>query len=129
MAAIKSFEDLYAWQKARELLKVVYECSGTGKFNKDFPLKNQIRKAAISTASNIVEGFERDGNREFLNFLTIAKGSVHEVRAQIYMAHDLGYIDEKDFQKILGLTYETANLIGGLIRYLLKTTLKGKKFK
>jgi len=129
MSKITKFEDLYAWQKARELSKAVYECSGIGKFNKDFPLREQIRKAAISTASNIVEGFERDGNREFINFLTIAKGSVHEVRAQIYLAYDLGYINDEDFQRILELTSETGNLVGGLIRHLLKTNFTGKKYK
>lgn len=129
MSEIKRFEDLYAWQKARELLKAVYECSGADKFNKDFPLRDQIRKAAISTVSNLVEGFERDGNREFINFLTIAKGSVHEVRAQLHLAHDLGYINDKDFQRILGLTSETADLIGGMIRYLLKSNFTGKKYK
>ena len=82
-----------------------------------FPCEIRSEKQRSLLCQNIAEGFERDGNREFINFLTIAKGSVHEVRAQLYLAHDLGYINDKDFQRILGLTSETADLTGGMIRY------------
>jgi four helix bundle protein len=83
MATIMKFEDLDAWQAARSLAKAVYAISSIGRFSKDFILKNQIRRSAISAMSNIAEGFERDGNREFLQFLTIAKGSCGEIRAQL----------------------------------------------
>ena len=92
MASFKSFEDIEAWQKGRELVKEVYGVSARGEFSKEFGLKDQIRRASISIISNIAEGFERGGDREFIQFLSIAKGSVGEVKAQLYVALDQGYV-------------------------------------
>ncbi len=83
MAAIKKFEDLEAWKIARELTKQIYRVSGNASFAKDFGLKNQICRASVSIMSNVAEGFERDGDKEFVNFLSIAKGSAGEVRSQL----------------------------------------------
>ncbi len=86
MSSFKSFEEIESWQKARELTRKVYAVSNQGAFTKDFGLRDQIRRASVSIMSNIAEGFERDGNREFLQFLAVAKGSSGEVRAQLYVA-------------------------------------------
>ena len=92
MATFKSFEDIEAWQKARELTVEIYSISKKGPFGKDYALKNQIQRASIAVMSNIAEGFERGGNREFSQFLSIAKGSVGEVRSQLYIALDQEYL-------------------------------------
>src|SRR3990172_8363764 len=94
MATIQSFEEIEAWQKARELTRAVYACSGQGAFSRDFGLRDQIRRAAVSIMSNIAEGFERGGSAEFVQFLAIAKGSASEVEAQLYVAFDQGYINQ-----------------------------------
>ena len=88
MATFHRFEDIDAWQKARELTRAVYAASRSGSFSKDFALRDQIRRASISVMSNIAEGFERGGNKEFRQFLSTAKGSAGEVRAQRYVALD-----------------------------------------
>lgn len=95
MAKIERFEDIEAWKKARELRKAIYKVSRTGEFAQDFALRNQIRRAAQSTTSNIAEGFERGGNREFIQFLSDAKGSSGEVRDQLYTAIDENYVNAK----------------------------------
>ena len=118
MAAFKSFEDIQAWQKARELTSLVYSFSSHGSFARDFALVDQIRRAAISVMSNIAEGFERGRPTEFAQFLRIAKGSAGEVRAQLYIALDQGYIDKVGFERALGLTDETSRMIATLTAYL-----------
>ncbi len=99
MATIEKFEDIESWKISREITKLVYAASSTGNFSKDFALVNQIRRASISILSNIAEGFERGGNKEFLQFLAIAKGSCGEVRAQLYVALDQNYIDKNSLKK------------------------------
>jgi len=118
MAKIKRFEDIKAWQLARKLVKQVYKLTSSGKFQRDFSLKDQIRRAAVSIMSNISEGFERNSTKEFIQFLYIARGSAGEVRSQLYVALDLGYIDEENFQKIFSKVEETSKAIFGFIRYL-----------
>jgi four helix bundle protein len=86
MAKIKKFEDIESWKRARSLTKNIYEITATGKFAHDFGLKDQIRRACVSILSNIAEGFERGGDKEFLQFLALAKGSCGEARAQLYCA-------------------------------------------
>ena len=86
MSTFRRFEDIEAWQKARELTKVVYQLSGRGHFAKDFGLRDQIRRASVSIMANIAEGFERDGTGEFIQFLAIAKGSAAEVLSHAYVA-------------------------------------------
>ena len=114
MAKIERFEDLIAWQKARELTRRIYLCTGVGAFAKDFGLRDQIRRASVSVMSNIAEGFERGGRPEFHQFLVIAKGSCAEVRSQLYIAKDVGYLTEKDFNALMDLSIEASRIIGGL---------------
>ena len=128
MASITKFEDIDAWQKARELTREVYKITNQGAFARDFGLRDQIRRAAVSIMSNIAEGFGRGGNREFIQFLSMAKGSVSEVQAQLYVAADAGYITNDQFQQLYSLSQSTGNLIGGFIRYLTKSADKGVKF-
>ena len=97
---IRSFEDIVAWQKARELVKIIYKMTNDLEdFRKDFGLKDQIRRASVSSMSNISEGFARNSDKEFANFLNIARGSVAEVQCQLYVALDLSYIDKNGKKK------------------------------
>ena len=111
MAAFKTFEEINAWQNARELVRDVYAMTGCGDFCKDYGLKDQIQRAAVSVCSNIAEGFERRGNKEFINFLWIAKGSAAEVCSQLHLAKDLGYITDERFKSM----YDSAKQIGGML--------------
>ena len=88
MASFKTFEEIDAWQKSRELTKQIYTLTSSGAFGRDYGLKDQIRRSAVSIMSNIAEGFERSGTGEFTQFLAIAKGSAGEVRSQLYVALD-----------------------------------------
>lgn len=128
MSKINTFEDIQAWQKARELTRAIYKVSSADSFNKDFGLKDQIRRASVSVLSNIAEGFERNGSKEFLHFLSIAKGSAGEVRAQLYIAFDLEYISKTEFDDLSKLATDTSKMIGGFMTYLKNSDLKGAKF-
>jgi four helix bundle protein len=128
MNKIHCFEDLKVWQKARALNIKVYQLTLNETFSKDFGLKNQIRNASVSISSNIAEGFERNGNKEFSQFLSIAKGSAGEVRSQLYLAKDLEYIPEENLQTLVDDLKEISKMLNGLIRYLKETELKGSKF-
>ena len=97
---IKKFEDLESWKKARKLTNTIYEATAVGRFTRDFGLKDQIRRASISILSNIAEGFERGGDKEFLQFLAVAKGSCGEVRAQLYIAVDQRYLRQDLFDEL-----------------------------
>jgi four helix bundle protein len=111
---IERFEDFVAWQRARELTQAVYMTTGNGEFAKDFDLVRQIRRAAVSVMSNIAEGFERHGPKEFHQFLSIAKGSCAEVRSLCYVALDVGYIEENVFHTLMSQARDVARLVGGL---------------
>jgi len=111
---IDKFEDLIAWQKARELTRNIYRTTKIGEFLKDFGLRDQIRRASVSIMSNIAEGFERGGRSEFHQFLVIAKGSCAELRSQLYVALDAEYMDIRTFQSLDDLAKETSRLVGGL---------------
>jgi four helix bundle protein len=100
VSAIKRFEDIEAWQRARVLVREVYAIARTGSLARDFGLRDQLQRAAVSAMSNIAEGYERDSNREFRRFLAIAKGSTGEVRSLLYVALDLAYIDEPTHQRL-----------------------------
>ena len=112
--SIKCFEDLIAWQKARELTKAIYNVTSTGIFSKDFGLKDQIQRASVSVMSNIAEGFERNSRNEFHHFLVIAKSSCAEVKSQLYVALDVDYLTEPIFQDLKAQTEEVSRIIGGL---------------
>ena len=114
MSKIEEFEDFIAWQKARELTRAVYESTRQGAFAKDYGLSGQIQRAAVSIMSNIAESFERGNPREFQQFLSIAKASCAEVRSQLYVALDAGYLNEVSFQKLMVLAKETGKVVGGL---------------
>jgi len=118
VSKIERFEDIQAWQEARELTKTIYLVSSTGQWAKDFALRDQIRRAAISVMSNIAEGFDRQGDAEFGRFLSIAKGSASEVKAQLYVALDQGYIDKTSFDSLYELCDKVVRFLGGFIRYL-----------
>jgi four helix bundle protein len=128
MAKIEKFEDITAWQKGREVTRLVYKVSRTGEFGKDFALKDQIRRACISVTSNIAEGFERGGNKEFIQFLGHAKGSAGEVRSQLYIALDETYLPQEQWQELHDRCLEISRLIDGFIKYLQQTEIKGRKF-
>jgi four helix bundle protein len=129
MSKIQRFEDLEAWKIAREITNEVYRISKNELFSQDFGLRNQICRASVSIMSNIAEGFERDGDKEFINFLSIAKGSVGEVRSQLYVALDQQYISESEFKFVYEKVIENSRIISGLISYLKQSELKGRKFK
>ena len=129
MAKIERFEEMEAWKCARRITQLIYQISSGGAFAKDFALVDQIRRAAISIMSNIAEGFERNGDREFVQFLTISKDSCGEVRAQLYVALDQKYVDASKFAEIEGKLVETSRMLSGLIKYLRQSELKGSKFK
>jgi four helix bundle protein len=114
MAKIERFEDLIAWQKARELTRAVYEATRQGAFAKDYGLSSQIQRAAVSIMSNIAEGFERGGRGEFHQFLSTAKASCAEVRSQLYVALDVGYLDKSVFDRLMQQAEEVARIVGGL---------------
>jgi four helix bundle protein len=111
---IERFEDLIAWQKARVLTRAIYQVTKQGAFSKDLALSRQIQRAAVSIMSNIAEGFERGGRREFRQFLSTAKASCAEVRSQLYVAFDVGYLDKAGFQRLLAQAEEIGKIIGGL---------------
>src|ERR1043166_8495535 len=111
---ITSFQDLIAWQKARTLTASIYKVTKKGEFSRDFGLKDQIRRAAVSVMSNIAEGFERGRPAEFHQFLSIAKGSCAELRSQLYVALDAGYLNEPQFQELMFDATEAGQVIGGL---------------
>ena len=110
MGKIERFEDLIAWQKARELMKVIYQVTREGAFAKDFGLSGQIQRAAVSVMSNIAEGFERNRRTEFHQFLSTAKASCAEVRSQLYVALDVGYFDKHAFDRLLEQTEEVGRV-------------------
>ena len=114
MIKIRRFEDLIAWQKARQLAKDIYQVTALRAFSRDFGLRDQLRRASVSIMSNVAEGFDRGGRAEFHQFLVIAKASCAEVRSQLYVANDAGYISEDDFSKLMDNVNEVTRLVSGL---------------
>ena len=129
MATISKFEDIEAWQLAREMTKMIYAISNDGAFAGDFGLRDQIRRASVSIMSNIAEGFERGGDKEFFQFVSLAKGSSGEVRAQLYVALDAGYIDQQTFSRLSDMATQINRMLAGLMKYLRSSELKGSKYK
>lgn len=126
---VTKFEDLMAWQSARELANLVYRLSSKGESRQDFSLREQMRRAAVSAVSNIAEGFDRGGNKEFLYFLGMAKGSIGEVRAQAFLANDLGYISPEALSELQSGAHRTSRILWGVMRYLSESELKGSRYK
>ena len=118
MARIERFEDIEAWQAARELTNMVYSASKHGAFSKDYRFCSQIQSAAVSIMSNIAEGFESQSNKTFIRYLYQAKGSAGEVRSQLYVALDQGYVTTAQFEKLYQKAVSTSRLIAGFIAYL-----------
>ncbi|MCL5102574.1 MAG: four helix bundle protein [Armatimonadetes bacterium] len=119
MPTIVRFEDIQAWQNARVLTRDIYKFTSSGDFAKDFGLRDQIRRAAVSIMSNIAEGFDRNqGPTEYRRFLAIAKGSAAEVKAQMYVASDLSYVSEEEFSSVQQQLDTVSRQIGGLMTYL-----------
>jgi four helix bundle protein len=129
MATIKSFEDIQVWQKARALCKRIGEYIDSGRLQKNFRLIGQIEGSAGSIMDNIAEGFERGGNKEFLQFLYIAKGSCGEFRSQLYRALDRNYFNKEEFDELYGMAKEIIIMLQKLIDYLQHTDIKGIKYK
>ncbi len=129
MATIKKFEEILAWQKARDLNKQIGVYIDTGKFKNNFRLINQIEGSAGSIMDNIAEGFERSGNREFLQFLYISKGSCGEFRSQLYRAVDRAYFSHEEFTVLYDQAKEIIVMLQKLIDYLETSNFKGTKYK
>jgi four helix bundle protein len=111
---VHRFEDLIAWQKARALTQSIYLLGRSGDLSKDFGLKDQLQRSAVSIMSNIAEGFERGSASDFHRFLTIAKASSAELRSQLYVALDINYVSKETFNQLMKSSEEVSNIIGGL---------------
>jgi len=118
MATIHRFEEIKAWQTARVLTREVYEVSNGGAFARDFGLRDQMRRAAVSVMSNIAEGFESDSQPQFVKFLGYAKASAGEVRAQLYVALDAGHLAQTQFEQLFDLAEKCSRQLSGFIGYL-----------
>jgi four helix bundle protein len=121
MATFKRFEDILAWQKGRIIAKRTYEISGDGAFSKDFGLRDQLRRASVSIIANIAEGFGRRSDKEFANFLNMAHGSAAECQSHLYVALDLNYISQRDFDELYRAIDECSRMIISLSHHLRKT--------
>lgn len=126
---ITRFEDLEIWKESRELSKFIFKLTSAERFSKEFGLKNQIRNSSGSIMDCIAEGFERDGNKEFMQFLSISKGSCGETRSQSYRAFDYDLISEVDLNQLIESTTRLSKKIAAFMTYLRKTEFKGTKYK
>jgi four helix bundle protein len=118
---IETFEDLIVWQKGIELVKYVYLLTASGKLSRDFGLRDQIQRAAVSIPTNIAEGFERASRKEYLLFLNIAKGSAGEVRSLLRVAVEIGYIDQTTYERLKDKVTELSRYLSNHIRALKET--------
>lgn len=127
--SVRYFEDLEVWKKARALTNEIYKATNEGAFSKDFGLRDQIRRAAVSVMSNISEGYERGGNQELIQFLSISKGSSGEVRSQLYVAMDQQYIERKECESLIDEYRKLSIMINNFMEYLKGSKYKGPKYK
>src|SRR5438046_7764588 len=118
MAKFDKFEEIKAWQKAREITLHVYRATSNGNFAKDFGLKDQIRRASVSIMANIAEGHGRRSNNEFANFLNLARGSAAEVQSHLHVAYGIGYIDKVGFESLYSKVTEISRMLLSLAQYL-----------
>lgn len=118
MAKIERFEEIKAWQLAKDLVTTVYRSSENGRFAQDYSLRDQIRRAAVSVMSNIAEGFERGTDKDFQRFLYMAKGSAGEVRSHLFVANELGYLTVEEFSVLRGKAEDVSKSLSGFITYL-----------
>ena len=125
---VEKFEDLEIWQEARVLCKRVFEITLLDPFCHDFKFRDQIRSSSGSVMDNIAEGFEREGNKEFVQFLSVAKGSCGEVRSQSYRSFDYQYINQDTLDDLINQTTNLSKKISSLMIYLKKSEFKGSKF-
>ena len=123
---INNFEDIDSWKEARQLTNIIYSLTKKGNFNKDFGLKDQIRRVVVSIMSNIAEGFDSNSNKSFINFLKYSFRSTSEVQSILYVAIDQKYIDQKEFESLYENCNKIKSLIGGLKRYLTSSSSKKK---
>lgn len=126
---IEKFEDLEIWKEARSLCRYIFEITEKEPFCRDYKLKDQIRSSSGSVMDNIAEGFERDGNKEFVQFLSMAKGSCGETRSQSYRSFDFNYITEDCLKELVSGTTQLSKKISSLIKFLRSSDFKGSKFK
>src|ERR1044072_8149852 len=129
MSSFRRFEEIEAWKLARVLTNDIYDVTSKSLFNRDYALRDQMRRASISIVSNMAEGYERDGDKEFVQFLFVAKGSCGEVRAQLYLAHDRQYLCDEEFHALSDKATELSCVIAGLIKYLRNSQISGRKYK
>jgi four helix bundle protein len=127
--AIQRFEDLEVWQNARALCKKIRFVVNTTSLGKDFSLKDQILRSSGSCMDNISEGFERDGNKEFKNFLIISKGSIGETRSQVYRSYDAGHLSEETFNDLLNDCLSLSKQLSGFINYIGNNKFLGRNKK
>ena len=118
MATFKNLVDIQAWQKARQVTRMIYEVTAEGQFARDYGLRDQIRRASVSSVANIAEGFGRRSDKEFANFLNMAHGSVSEVQSHLYVALDLNYIDQTSFTRLNNLLDEISRMTLVLAQHL-----------
>lgn len=123
------FEDLEVWKSARVLTNKIYEITRDNVFSKDYGLRDQIRRASVSIMSNIAEGYERGGNQEFIQFLSIAKGSCGEVRCQLYIAGDQDYISQNERKPLIEQCKRISIMINNFMEHLKGSGYKGSKYK
>lgn len=128
MATCSKFEDLKIWQEARQLSKNVYQLTSTEPFSKDYRFCGQIRAAVGSIMDNIAEGFEKENNKEFVQFLFIAKGSCGEVRSQLHRAKDVDFISDEDYEKHIEQALSLSSSISNFIKYLKNSDISGMRY-
>lgn len=128
MATISNFEDIVDWQKARLFCKTIFRITSNADFSKEIRFKSQINASAGSVMDNIAEGFDREGNKEFLQFLSYSKASLAETKSQIYRAFDRNYLTKEEFEIVLNEANELKLVLNGFIGYLRKSDMKGVKF-